>query len=60
MKEEFTFIGWNIGAIVMTTTAYILRDWVHMQVSFAFIATFILIFYFVVSSISLTIETSTR
>ncbi len=42
----------------MTIQAYILRDWVYMQVSFAFIATFIIIFYFVVSSYCL--GTSTR
>ena len=27
--------GWNIGSLVMTLIAYLIRDWKHIQIAFA-------------------------
>ena len=27
--------GWNIGSLIMTLIAYLIRDWKHIQIAFA-------------------------
>ncbi len=40
--------GWNIGSLGMILLAYLIRDWVYMQLSFAAFASLLVLFYFLV------------
>ena len=41
-------LGWNIGSLVMTSLAFLLRSWWKLQISFAVLSLPLLLFYFLV------------
>ena len=41
----FSFVGWNIGSLLMTLLAFWLRSWRKLQLSFA-IGSLLLVFYY--------------
>ena len=41
----FSFVGWNIGSLLMTLLAFWLRSWWKLQLSFA-VASLLLVFYY--------------
>ena len=41
----FSFVGWNIGSLLMTLLAFLLRSWRKLQLSFA-IGSLLLVFYY--------------
>lgn len=40
--------GWNIGSIIMTLMAYFIRDWQHLQLTFAVTSLFLVSYFFAV------------
>lgn len=40
--------GWNIGSLIMTLMAYFIRDWQHLQLSFAVTSIFLISYFFLV------------
>ena len=40
--------GWNIGSLLMTFLAYLIRSWSHLQLSFACISLVLVSYYFLV------------
>lgn len=44
----FSELGWNLGSIVMTLLAYLLRDWSSLQLSFAIASLFLISYFFFV------------
>ena len=43
------FAGWNIGSMLMTLLAFLLRDWSNLQLVFAVISLLLASYYFLVS-----------
>ena len=40
--------AWNIGSLLMTMMAYFIRDWAHLQLSFAVLSLFLVSYFFCV------------